>query len=216
MEQIQNLYWDLPQTLCEQRSSENHILLFIVKKTMMVSPSLPHFPDPMLVMMGIKMLTALIASLIWDEEEWQWQAAMSVAVARAILEQCCQEWGEGDCAPPWKRQTFITWNHAWARDAVQEPSWGPLPQFNDRIFKRVFRVSRWIADDLLNTCAVADPFFQESIDCMGKVCICPKGKLLMALKILAYGVSPTTFQDYFHMGIMTAHACLKKFCKITS
>jgi hypothetical protein len=51
---------------------------------------------------------------------------------------------------------------------------------------------------------------------MDKVCICPKVRLLMALKILAYGVSPTAFQGYFQMGIMTAHACPKKFCKITS
>jgi hypothetical protein len=61
------------------------------------------------------------------------------------------------------------------------------------MFKKVFQVSRWIAEELLNACAMADPFFWQSINCTGKVCICPKVKLLMALKILAYGVAPTAF-----------------------
>ncbi len=46
---------------------------------------------------------------------------------------------------------------------------------------------------------------------MGKVCMCPKVKLLMALKILAYGVAPAAFQAYFQMGITSAHVCLKSF-----
>ncbi len=41
-------------------------------------------------------------------------------------------------------------------------------------------------------------------------------KLLIALKILAYGVASTAFQDYFQMGIPKAHFRLKKFCKIAS
>jgi hypothetical protein len=69
---------------------------------------------------------------------------------------------------------------------------------------------------LMITCLkeYSECFFQESIGCTGKVFICPKVKLLMGLKILAH-VSPTAFQDYFQMGITTAHACLKKLCKIT-
>ncbi len=40
-------------------------------KTMMSPPSFPHPPEPMLLMMGIIMLTAFVATLIRDEEEWQ-------------------------------------------------------------------------------------------------------------------------------------------------
>ena len=57
-------------------------------------------------------------------------------------------------------------------------------------------------------------FFRESVDCLGRPSICPKVKFLMALKLLCYGVSPSAFQDYFQMGISTAHECLKKFCSI--
>jgi len=35
----------------------------------------------------------------------------------------------------------------------------------------------------------------------------------MALKCFAFGVSPSAFQDYSHMGHTTANVCLKKkFC----
>ena len=84
------------------------------------------------------MLTAIIATIIRDEEERQRQAAMPAAIARVILEQRRQERGEGHGAPARKRRAFISWNHARARDAVQEDYWGPLPRFNDRMFERVF------------------------------------------------------------------------------
>ena len=38
----------------------------------------------------------------------------------------------------------------------------------------------------------------------------------MALKLVCYGVSPAAFQDYFQMGISTAHECLKHFASIIS
>jgi hypothetical protein len=41
--------------------------------------------------------------------------------------------------------------------------------------------------------------------------ICLKAKILIALKILGFGVSPAAFQDYFQMGILTTHMCLKQF-----
>ncbi len=112
------------------------------------------------------------------------------------------KWGGGGGALAQKHLTVISWNHARAREAVQEDYWGSRPRFNDLMFERVFR--------LLTT------FSRESIDCMGKVCICPKVKMLMVLKILAYGVFPTAFQDNFQMGITIALTCLKIFCKITS
>jgi hypothetical protein len=40
----------------------------------------------MVLMMGVIMITALVATLIRDEEERQRQAAMPAAIARVILE----------------------------------------------------------------------------------------------------------------------------------
>jgi hypothetical protein len=78
----------------------------------------------------------------------------------------------------------------------------------------VFWVSLQIAENLLNT--ATDPFVRCSIVCTGKECICPKVKIFMALKCLAFGVPPRAFQVYFQMDYTTVHVCLKKFCKILS
>jgi hypothetical protein len=63
----------------------------------MVPPSLPHSPDPMLLMLGIIKSTVIIASLIREEEQ-QGQAAMSVTIVGVMLEQHCQQHGEYDDA----------------------------------------------------------------------------------------------------------------------
>ncbi len=76
----------------------------------------------------------------------------------------------------------------------------------------MFIVTRSIAENILLICAASDSFFRITTDFTGKLSICPKMKFLLALKILGFGVSPAAFQDYFEMGISTAHMYLKCFC----
>jgi hypothetical protein len=49
---------------------------------------------------------------------------------------------------------------------------------------------------------------------MGEKSIYPEVKVLMALKVLAFGVSPSAFMDYFQMSDTTGRRCLKIFCRI--
>jgi hypothetical protein len=94
--------------------------------------------------------------------------------------------------------------------------WGPNPNFRDRQFERVFRITRVIADRLLNVLGNEDPFFTQRFDGLGKLGICPKVKLLFALKLIAYGISPSGFQSYFQMGLPTARQCLMRFIFVVS
>ena len=41
-------------------------------------------------------------------------------------------------------------------------------------------------------------------------------KVLMSLKLIGYGCSPSAFLDYFQMGETMARICLVKFCTIVS
>jgi hypothetical protein len=104
----------------------------------MLPPYLPHSPDPIVLIMGVIMLTVLITTLIRDEEEWQQQASMPTTIPMVILEQQHQEQGESDGALARKQNEFISWNHGQAWGAVREYYWGPLPRFNDCMFERVF------------------------------------------------------------------------------
>ena len=155
-------------------------------------------------------------AIIADEESQRNREAAPAQVARSLLAASRErrrgrEAGADDA--PVKR-AHLNWNRLRARQCVEEDYWGPQPRFRDRDFERVFRISRTRADYLMDLLGNSSSFFRESVDCLGKPSICPKVKFLMALKLLCYGVSPSAFQDYFQMGISTAHECLKKFCSI--
>ena len=171
----------------------------------------PSVPSPCFVAAVVAVVSLVVLAVMQDEEENQRQAEQPMVLARTVL-ACRRQLEEqaGEQQPARKRM-FINWNRARARSCVQEDYWGPTPRFNDRQFERVFRVTRRMADQILNTCAMADAFFTERIDACGKTAICPKVKILVALKLVAYGVSPSAFQDYFQMGLSTAHECLKRF-----
>jgi hypothetical protein len=53
-----------------------------------------------------------------------------------------------------------------------------------------------------------------STDAVGRCCICPKVRVLMGLKMLAYGVSASAFVDYFQMSIITGQLCFKKYVSV--
>jgi Plant transposon protein len=115
------------------------------------------------------------------------------------------------------KRRYIKWDWERARRCVFNDYWGsPTPTFNDGMFERTFRVTRLIADRLLQIAAISDPFFTDRTDALGRRGICPKVKLLMSLKLLAYGCSPSAFLAYFQMGETTARQCLTRFALIMS
>ena len=115
-----------------------------------------------------------------------------------------------------RKRRFIGYDWERARHSVSTDYMGPMPTFNDRQFERVFRVTRSIAQTCLSVVAEMDPFFHQKKNCLGKLGICPNVKILTALKLLAYGVSASAFQDYFQMGLSTAQECMVRFAKCVS
>ena len=69
-----------------------------------------------------------------------------------------------------------------------------MPVFQDRQFERIFCVTKAIVEYLIQACAKNDPFFTDIHDVSGHFGIAPVAKVLMALKIAAYGCSPSAFQ----------------------
>jgi Plant transposon protein len=188
--------------------------------------SLLHFSSPPVIrgnipatylVAGVAVAALVSMALITDEEKRQRRQELPAQLATTLLNAVRQKRrGQDDADQVRAKRAHLNWNRDRARLCVEEDYWGPYPRFRDRDFERVFRITRTRADFLLNLLGNSDEFFQETVDCLGKRSICPKVKFLMALKLLCYGVSPSAFQDYFQMGISTAHECLKKFCSIIS
>ena len=128
--------------------------------------------------------------LLWKEEEEARKKAeeegkVEEAVVVAYATKRAYE-KYGSMEEPRKKRAVIQWDHARARDCVHKDYWGgPRPLFNDRMFERVFRVTRTIAQFVLEVCAASDPFFTERTDALGKPGTCPKVKVLTGLKLLA-------------------------------
>jgi hypothetical protein len=103
-----------------------------------------------------------------------------------------------------------------ARQCIESDYFSPIPVFNDRQFERIFRLTKTIVQHLIQICVKTDPFFTDIQDISGRYCIAPVTKVLMALKLVAYGCSSSAFLDYFQMSQTTARLCLLKFCCIVS
>jgi hypothetical protein len=115
----------------------------------------------------------------------------------------------GQAPPPRKKRKYVRYKRERAKQAVREDYMGPTPIFDDCQFECVFRVTRTMAQAILEEVASMNPFFTQTSDALNCPGICPQVKLLMGLKVMAYGVSPSAFQDYFQMGEATGLLCVK-------
>ena len=102
---------------------------------------------------------------------------------------------------------YIANDHDRARDNIYQDYFSPTCTFKDRQFERNFRITKAMAEIILLECAKSTAFFTETHDALGKRSICPKVKLLMGLKLLAFGAAPPACIEYFQMGLSTAHSC---------
>jgi hypothetical protein len=117
--------------------------------------------------------------------------------------------------PPQRQKPL--WNWERARQAVFDDYMKEVPTFNDRQFERMFRINRTVMQELRQYLGNEDDFFTDKVCIVtGKRLICPDVKILLSLKVLAYGTSPHAFIDYFQMGETTARRCFIRFANAIS
>jgi len=116
---------------------------------------------------------------------------------------------------PKQKRKYYDYKREIARQNIHDDFFHPEhPTFSDKHFERFFRVTRTIAERIVGICMRGDDFFKDSEDALHRQSICPYVKVLLCLKVLAFGVSPVAFIPYFRMGPSTATLCLQKFTKV--
>jgi Plant transposon protein len=116
---------------------------------------------------------------------------------------------------PIARRT-VMYNRERARICIYQDYMSPSPLFDDRQFKRMFRVSKAVYATI-KASALRHPFFNcRPYEASGRECISLDAKLLIALKHLAYGASHNAFRDYFQMGTSTSFLCFKYLLEVLS
>lgn len=174
------------------------------------------------------LVSALIPILLlWYAEETTYQDHQERAddsqklkaeqIARIALRTICISRGDNDERMK-KKPQLSSYSYKRASRAIESDYFSPTPLlFDDRQqFERIFRVTKSIVELLIQVCGKADPFFTNIQDVTGRYNISPVAKVLVAIKQLAYGCSPSAFMDYFQMSKTSARRSLIKFSTIVS
>jgi hypothetical protein len=175
----------------------------------------PSHSDRQCTLLSIALVVVGLVFIL-DHEEQQNKLERFLALVMHLKRQRDGEVDNEDEDGRVKKRSRILWDHESARAAVHTHYLGPYPVFADRQFERVFRITRTVADRILQVAATSDRFFTEQYDATKKRMICPKVKLLMGLQLLASGVSPASYQHYYQMGESTGLMCMKKLARILS
>jgi Plant transposon protein len=122
-----------------------------------------------------------------------------------------QRLAERSMLPPRKKAKY---DYERAIMCIRQDYLGDDPLFG-KYFERVFRVTRGLAEELITICCNTHSFFRQAVNKVtGEKGIYPEAKILMALKQLAFGVSPRAFMDYFQMSDQSGRKCLELFCYV--
>eukprot|EP00171_Calliarthron_tuberculosum_P014761 IDg14761t1 len=90
------------------------------------------------------------------------------------------------------------------------------PVYTADAFKRRFRVSRQLYTRIRTSVLEADSFFDSKKDATGKIGLSTDQKLTAALRLLAYGNSADSIDEYIRIAESTTLLCLDKFCRVVT
>ncbi|XP_016191774.1 uncharacterized protein LOC107632620 [Arachis ipaensis] len=83
--------------------------------------------------------------------------------------------------------------------------------YNADIFRRRFRMRRYVFLQIVDALSNVYPYFQQRVDATGRRGLSPLQKCTAAIRMLAYGVAADAVDDYVRISESTTIECLKKF-----
>ncbi|XP_074360338.1 uncharacterized protein LOC141700495 [Apium graveolens] len=101
-------------------------------------------------------------------------------------------------------------NHEAGHQRLVNDYFSPNPVYPENIFRQRFRMGRHIFLRIVDAISNFDPYFQQMIDAVRRKGLSPLLKCIVAMRMLAYGVSVDHVDDYIRIGESTAVECLKK------
>ncbi|KAL1325217.1 hypothetical protein AAHE18_13G146000 [Arachis hypogaea] len=86
--------------------------------------------------------------------------------------------------------------------------------YNADIFRRRFRMRRYVFLQIVDALSNVYPYFQQRVDATGRRGLSPLQKCTAAIRMLAYGVAADAVDDYVRISESTTIECLKKFVEV--
>ncbi|CAH9143079.1 unnamed protein product [Cuscuta epithymum] len=78
-------------------------------------------------------------------------------------------------------------------------------------FRRRFRMDIKLFERILHAVENYDNYFTQKVDAAGKIGLSPLQKVIAAIRMLSYGCSADSLDEYVQIGESTAIECLKNF-----
>ncbi|XP_020262325.1 putative nuclease HARBI1 [Asparagus officinalis] len=89
------------------------------------------------------------------------------------------------------------------------------PTYGANLFRRRFRMHRSLFLRIVEAVRDHDNFFIQKMDGVSKLGLSTLQKVTSAFRMLAYGTSADSTDEYVRIGESTAIVCLKRFCRAT-
>ncbi|CAK8578759.1 unnamed protein product [Lathyrus sativus] len=110
-----------------------------------------------------------------------------------------------------KRRTVIDRSHEEGHHRLFNDYFFENPVYTEAQFRRRFHMRRHVFLRIVEALENYDEYFQRRIDAVGRMGLSPLQKCTAALRILAYGSSADSVDDYVRIGESTTLECLDKF-----
>ena len=113
------------------------------------------------------------------------------------------------------RNPKVKHDHERVHKQLMENWFGPNPRFSEKKFKSIYRISIARFQRMIQDVIVAGiPFYVNLYDMFGEKGPCLEARLLLPLRVLAYGVAQTAFYDVFEISDTMARKCCEEFDKM--
>ncbi|XP_021805875.1 uncharacterized protein LOC110749960 [Prunus avium] len=146
-----------------------------------------------------------------DDDLRQHRVAMAVQHHTFLLEQYAQQSKHGGSVAgrEYKNRKREKHHKSLMEDYFCESPFYPLVDF-----RRRFRMRRELFYRILNDVVAHEPYFTQKIDAWGRQSLSPEQKLTAVFRMLAYGCSADSTDEYYRLGESTSLECLRKFCSV--
>ncbi|XP_048613500.1 uncharacterized protein LOC106422421 [Brassica napus] len=96
-------------------------------------------------------------------------------------------------------------NQLWKDYFIENPTYPP------EMFRRRFRMNKPLFLRIVERLSSEVPYFQQTRDAAGRYGLSPLQKCTTAIRMLAYGQSGDTYDEYLRLGDSTSRLCLANF-----
>ncbi|CAL2259733.1 unnamed protein product [Prunus armeniaca] len=146
-----------------------------------------------------------------DDDLHQQRVAMAVQHHTFLLEQYAQQSKHGDSVVGREYKNRKREKH---HKSLMKDYFCERPLYPPVDFRRQFRMRRELFYRILNDVVAHEPYFTQKIDVCGRQSLSPEQKLTAVFRMLAYGYSADSTDEYCRLGESTALECLRKFCSV--